>query len=191
MWVLLSAVVASCCMIASGFRLAWAVAPLSLDAALILRHLRERGVGWDAAMERAIETSMGASPRLARERGLWAALGCRDAAERDALLNEELLDLRWHAERWARVPRVSASISTSAGFLLGCIGLIEGLSNPATFGDVGRAVTPAIDALSVSIAGASFCIAVHMRAGRAAKERLAAMDRLVDRLQDRVVSSSS
>jgi hypothetical protein len=186
MWVLLSAIVACACVLACAFRLAWAVAPSSLDAGLLLQRLD----GWDAGMEKAIETSLGSSPSLAPDQGLWAALACRDATERDALLNEELLDLRWRAERWARVPRVSASIATSTGFLFGCIALIEGLSNPATLQDVGRAVTPAIDSLSVSIAGASFCIAVHMRAGRAAKQRLAAMERLVDRLQDRVVSSS-
>jgi hypothetical protein len=188
MWVLLSAMVASGCVLACGFRLAWAVAPAGLDAKLLLHsleHLEHPGVA------RAIEASLGASPSLAWERGLWGALGCHDAEERGALLNEELLDLRWRAERWARVPRVCASIATSASFLFACMALIGGLSQPGMWPDVGRAVTPAIDSLCVGIAGASFCIAVHMRAGRAARERLAAMERLVDRMQDRVVSSSS
>jgi hypothetical protein len=41
----------------------------------------------------------------------------------------------------------------------------------------------ALDALAIGIAGTSFCIAVHLRARRVVRERLAATDRLVDRLE--------
>jgi hypothetical protein len=186
MWVLFSAIVACGCVLASGLRLAWAVAPAGLDAKVLLQELESS----DTGTAKAIATSLASFPELAWERGLWAALECRDAAERASLLNEELLELRWRAERWARVPRVSASIATSAAFFFACMGLIEGLTRPDTWPDVGRSVTPAIDSLSMGIAAASFCIAVHMRAGRASRQRLAAMERLVDRMQDRVVSTS-
>ncbi len=129
----------------------------------------------------------GSSPGLAWERGLWAAFACNDPAERSALLHEELLELQWRAERWARVPRVCASISTSTGFLFASLALIQGLSAGAggALPDVGHAVVPALDTLSISVAGASFCIAVHMRARRAAREWVRGVDRLIDRMEAR------
>ena len=38
-------------------------------------------------------------------------------AGRDGVVNEQLLELDWRGQRWARVPRVCASVATSGGFL--------------------------------------------------------------------------
>ena len=42
----------------------------------------------------------------------------RSGPARVALVNEQLAELDYLAQRWERVPRVCASISTSFGFLL-------------------------------------------------------------------------
>src|SRR6185312_16504630 len=82
-------------------------------------------------------------------------------------------------------PRVCASISTSAGFLFGLLALLGGLQEAAgddvqdaLHGTLGSALA----ALSIGIAGTAFCAAIHVRAGKASRARLVAVDRLVDRL---------
>jgi hypothetical protein len=49
--------------------------------------------------------------------------------------------------------------------------------------DAGTALGPALDALAAGIAGMSFCVAVHFRSRRALRERLASVDRLIERLR--------
>jgi hypothetical protein len=82
---------------------------------------------------------------------------------------------------------VCASIATSTGFLFGCIALLSAL--PESSGDSVVALVPAVDALAVGIAGASFCAAAHVRCRRLVRERLAAADRLVERLEAWMVAS--
>ena len=174
MWVALSALVSCACVVSCLRRLSWVVSPVGVDPRLLAKHLSKPGV--DASL---LGAALGDAPEMAWERELFAAFGCSDLAERDALVNEQLLELQWRVERWTRVPRVCASIASSSAFLFASISLIEGLSALRPLEDVGSAVFPALDALSIGLAGASFCVAVHVRARRVAREWLTAADRLV------------
>ncbi len=177
MLAVLSALVASVCVLASARRLAWAASPGWLDPQLLADALRgERGTDWPR-LRAAIAACDGAK----WESELVEALGAADECSRTALVNEQLRELDWLAQRWARVPRVCASVATSAGFLFACIALMSGVGDST--GDMGRMLVSALDALAIGIAGTSFCIAVHLRARRVVRERLAATDRLVDRLE--------
>jgi hypothetical protein len=181
MLALLSAVVAVGCILASARRLAWAVAPTSLDASLLLRTLR----GSHAPPLAALRNAVLSRDDLGWERDVFRALAEPDARSRDALVDEQRLELDWAAQRWARVPRVCASISTSAGFLFGSVALLRGLELPADEGAtpaLGATLVAALNALAIGIAGTAFCVAVHIRARRVVRERLSAAERLVDDL---------
>lgn len=174
MWVGLSALVSCACILACARRLAWAVAPATMDLRLVVRSVGARGM--NASL---LGAAIGEAPEVAWERQLFAALDRSDPAERNALVSEELFELQWRVERWARVPRVCARIASSSAFLFASMALIEGLSALRTFENVGAAVSPALDALCIGLAGASFCVAVHVRARRAVRGWLVAADRLV------------
>jgi hypothetical protein len=177
MLAVLSALVASACVLASARRLAWAVSPAWLDPQPLFEALRgERAADWPR-----LRAAVAACDQAKWENDLIAALGATDERSRVALVNEQLRELDWRAQRWARVPRVCASVATSAGFLFACISLLRGSALSVT--DLGASLVTALDALAIGIAGTSFCIAVHLRARRLVRERLAATDRLVDRLE--------
>jgi hypothetical protein len=183
MLALLAAVVAGCCVLASARRLAWAVAPTSLDASLLLKVLRGEGAETRYETLRRAATS---APGATWERDLFLGLAEDDPRSRDAQVVEQLLELDWRASRWARVPRVCASIATSAGFLFGSIALLRAMALPQPDGadpGAGTALMSALDALTVGIAGTSFCVAVHLRTRNVARQSVAAGERLVGRLQ--------
>lgn len=166
-------------MLASARRLAWAVAPTRLDAGLLLDAVRDE-TDW-----RTLRAAVAAQPEPTWERDLFQALGEADPRSRDALVTEQLLELDWTAQRWARVPRVCASIATSAGFLFGCISLLQGLSLPSEEGSapaLGVALVSALNALTIGIAGTAFCVAVHLRTRHLVRERHQVTERLVARL---------
>lgn len=164
-------VIVALCIAASGRRLAFAAEASGLDAKVLLAAVRQ-GVPW-----LAIADAIGEEPAAAWERDLIEALRSRQAA----LVNEQLGELDYEAQRWARVPRVCASIATSAGFLLASLAVREGLE--AEHADVNGAIASALNAATVGIAGAAFCIAAHVRAGAMVKERLAVTDKLIERLE--------
>ncbi len=173
----LSALVASTCVLASARRLAWAVSPAWLEPQLLVDALRgERATDW-----RRLRAATAGCAGARWENELFDALGAPDESSRIALINERLRELDWLARRWAHVPRVCASVATSAGFLFACLSLIGGVVDST--GDIGRVLFSALDSLAVGIAGTSFCLTVHVRARRVVRERLAATDRLVDRLE--------
>jgi hypothetical protein len=183
----LSALVALACVLASARRLWIAVAPTSLDPLL----LRDEGVNrafgpplrsGDWARIRDGLSKSGAT----WEGDLFGAFEASDEGAREGLIEEQLLELAWLSSRWSRVPRVCASIATSAGFLFGCLAVLRGFAaaEPEAGGAGGlTALTDAVDSLTLGVAGASFCVAVHLRAPRIVRERLASMDRLVERLR--------
>jgi hypothetical protein len=175
MWVALSALVALACMVASARRLSLAVAPIGVDPAQLAPVLGspEAISALGAALASADDEE-----DLSWERDFFAALNAPTPDERSGLLNEQFLELEWRASRWARVPRVCASISTSAGFLFASMALIQGLSQ-GPLPDVSAAVAPALDAFSISVAGAAFCIAVHARARAIRREWVSVANRLV------------
>lgn len=109
--------------------------------------------------------------------------------QRAALVNEQLTELDYRIQRWARVPRVCASISTSFGFLLATLVLRTALSDTGDVPiEIGEIVIRGLvgDALTVGamgIVGTAFCIGAQGEARRIARARVAGADRLVERLE--------
>jgi hypothetical protein len=175
-----AAIVALACVIASARRLASAVAPIAVEPRLVLQALESDRA---AAFVRALRTVLASDDGFTWERELLAAFEEADERQRDALVNEQLIDLEARLTRSARVPRVCASIATSAGLLFGSLALVQGLGEPAG-GDVTHgALSWALGAVSLGIAATTFCVAVHMRASRLIAQRRAAIDELVTRLE--------
>jgi hypothetical protein len=185
MLTLLAALVALGCVFASGLRLAHVIAPSWFDAKALADALR----GLDAGGRARLAEAIAACPRADWELRLFEAATAPEDGARVALVNEELREIDWRMQRWARAPRVCASIATSAGFLCGCVALLSAL--PESSGAAASALVPAVDALAVGIAGASFCMASHMRCRRLVRARLADADALVERLEERVASRPS
>jgi hypothetical protein len=175
-----AAIVALACVIASARRLALAVAPIEIEPRLVRRALEGDRAG---AVARALRAVLASGQRFSWERDLFAAFEEADERQRGALVNEQLLELEGRLTRSARVPRVCASIATSAGLLFGSLALVQGLGDPAQ-GDVAHGALPsALGAVSLGIAATAFCVAVHVRATRLVAERRAAIDELVTRLE--------
>jgi hypothetical protein len=176
-------VVSSACACASLRRI-WLVADATaLDPAGLARSARADGAEGLRAREpgfAALRLSIEEEPAAEWERDLFEALEHRGAA-RVALVNEQLAELDYRAQRWGRVPRVCASISSSTGFLLAALAMRAGLASEDV--DLNDAVLVAINAVTVGIAGTAFCIAVHVRARAMMRGRLAATDKLVERLE--------
>jgi hypothetical protein len=136
----------------------------------------------------ALREAIAKEPAAEWERDLLSALDTKDPDARAALVNEQLTELDWRIQRWARVPRVCASIATSFGFLLATLVLRRGLAEADLTGDVGELIVRGLvgDALTVAvfgIVGTAFCIAAQNSAKRLAKRRLDAADRLVEHLE--------
>lgn len=175
MFVALACLVSLACALASLQRLAYALAPTALEPKLLGDAV---ALGPTLAdVERAVARVPGAD----WERALVAAMR-KEGPARVGEVNELLLELDRLASRWARVPRVCASVATSFGFLLGSLALRQGLLG-AEPGDVDGLIIRAVDVAAVGVAGAVVCAAVHLRAGKAAKARLLAVDGLVERLE--------
>jgi len=122
------------------------------------------------------------------EHALLEALDAKDAAARTPLVNEQLRELDYRFKRWARVPRVCASIATSSGFLLATLVMRKGLAEADLSGETAEALVRGLvgDALTVAafgLAGTAFCIAVMAQAKRVVKARTEAADRLVELLE--------
>ena len=183
MLTLLSALLSLACSVASAHRLVRVVAATPLDPRLLADAIRDK----DRPGVRRLGQSL---PSDSWEAELFSAFDAQDAAHRESRtgkLNELLLDLDWQCQYGARVPRVCASIATSGGFLFAAAGLIGSLGTTAVQdGDpaaVNGALYAALNALAVGIAGTAFCAAVHVRARRAARQRLQGAQRLVERLE--------
>lgn len=178
----LSGIVAIGCVLASGRRLAMAVAPLKLDPRLVLDALK----AGDRHLPEGLLQVMTSDGRFVAERGLFEALAGDADDQREARVGEELTELQGRAQQWARVPRVCVSVATSSGFLFGSIALLHAMALPdaETMDEfqagTHAALASAMGALAVGIAAASFCAAVHMRARRVHRERMSALSRLVD-----------
>ena len=177
--------VALVCVAASARRIWFAVAPPSLDPSAIVEALRG-----DAGRARfvAIAAAMRARPEGEWERELFDAIAS-PPSDRAARVNEQLTEVDYLTQRWDRVPRVCASVASSSGFLLAALALRNGLSDPSAFAEdtksavLGAALVDAVDVAAVGIAGAAFCIAAQMYAKKAARARLDAVDKLVERIE--------
>lgn len=202
---LLSMLVAIACAVASARRL-WFVTTATAfdpDAVLEALHVRRtskgRAVPADDRVRAGIEALRQAvigAPDADWERDLFAALDADDANTRAALVNEQLTELDYRIQRWARVPRVCASIATSFGFLLATLVLRRGLYAADLTGDVGELFVRGLvgDAFTVAlfgVVGTAFCIAAQSAAKRLAKRRIEAADALVGHLESHLHSAAS
>jgi hypothetical protein len=184
---IVAALVSLACVVASSRRLALAVSPTSYDPGMLLAAIRDGAnvrVIRDALVKAEAEVES-----HAWERDLLDAACASDPLARGALIEEQVLEADWATERWARVPRVCASVATSAGFLCGALGLIRALGVEQGSAVEGSPdLTTALDALALGIVGTAFCVAVHLRARTVTRSGRVAVDRLVDRLRTLPIS---
>jgi len=182
---LVAVLVALACAAASARRVwfaanATALHPEDVNAALAKAEGRE-------AIE-ALRALVAKVPDADWERDLVEALSAAPEV-RAALVNEQLTELDYRIQRWARVPRVCASIATSFGFMLATLVLRKGLADTGEVPvEVGELVLRGLvgDALTVGamgIVGTAFCIGAQSEAKRIARARIAGADKLVERLE--------
>jgi hypothetical protein len=196
MLTLLAAVVTLACIAASARRLRFALAPTPFDPEMLLRELRGEPEAARARAKQLLDT-MRSEPEAEWERELFEASmregspepSASASAERAALVNEQLFELDARLQRWARVPRVCASIAASSGFMLAALALRNDLADPNAFAPEVRswavewAVFSAINTAAIGIVGTTFCIAAQARARKGSRARHEATDRLVERLE--------
>jgi len=172
---------------ASARRLRYVIELTPFDDGMLADGLRDLA---GAVHPGALDAALAGFPDSDWERSLTEALQRPEADARAAMLGESMTELDFRTRRWARVPRVAASLSSSCGFLLATFGLRIGLSSllggsAATSADVvvDGAVLDAIDAVALGLAGAAMCSAVQRAAREALSRRLAGALRLADRLE--------
>jgi hypothetical protein len=176
----LSAIVSLACVLASVRRLVLAVSTSTFDPELLARALKHPQ---DLArLRQGLDAGKSGESGESWEMGLVSAALLQDADARAALIDEQVLEADWSSQRWAPVPRVCASIATSAGFLCASVVLIQALT-AGSEEVTGASLVSALDALALGIAGASFCAAVHLRLRSGAKTRRASADRLIERVR--------
>ncbi|HSO35560.1 MAG TPA: hypothetical protein VLT33_23690 [Labilithrix sp.] len=185
--------VALACAAASGRRV-WLAANATALHPDVVADALARASGPDA-IDR-LRALVAREPAADWERDLLEALAAPPAL-RVALVNEQMTELDYRIQRWARVPRVCASITTSAGFMLGTLVLRNGLTTDTSqlSSDVAELVIRGLvaDALLVAamgIIGMAFCIGAQAEARRIAKARTKGADRLVERLETLLEDSS-
>jgi hypothetical protein len=178
---LFAAVGAVACVAASARRLAFAIAPTPFDH----RTLRDV-VDKDGAKHLSVVIAH--EPAAAWEQELFLAIESPEE-QRDALVNEALAEIDFRLGRWSRVPRVCASIASSAGLLCGAIALRSGLDEVSHAPDgaidsvLNHAVSNSLGVAALGIAAAVACVAIDAEARRAVKSSRLAADLLVERLE--------
>jgi hypothetical protein len=183
---LIAVLVALACAAASARRVWFAAHATALHPDAI--HAALANASGPEAVE-ALRAFVAKDPAADWERDLLAALAA-PAAQRIALVNEQLTELDYRIQRWGRVPRVCASIATSFGFMLATLVLRKGLADsPDVPIEVAELVLRGLvgDALTVGamgIVGTAFCIGAQSEAKRIAKGRVVGADRLVERLEE-------
>jgi hypothetical protein len=180
MLVLVAAIVAVGCIGACLRRLRFAGAPTYFHPAVLRAELASKG------MER-LRRVIAATPRADWERALLGALDEPNPELRAGLVNEQLSELDFRLTRWERVPRVCASIASSAGFLCGSLVLRNGLAAASGTDELGSdvvnaIVVQAVNVAALGVAGAAFAIAAHVRSKKVARAFEQQADALVDAL---------
>ncbi len=176
-----AAVGAVACVAASAHRLRFAIAPTPFDH----KTLRE---AVDKTGAKNLSAVIAGEPSATWEQELFVAIAAPEE-ERAALLNEALAEIDFRLSRWSRVPRVCASIASSAGLLCGAIALRSGLEDVSHAPDcaidavLNHAVSTSLGVAALGIAAAVACVAIDAEARRAVKSRRLAADLLVERLE--------
>ncbi len=170
------------CAVACTRRLYFATHPTAFHPAPWLAAIKD---GKGERVTRAIERD----PHADWERELLAALREPNPEARAGHMNEQLQELDFRLSRWARVPRVCASIASSAGFLCGSLALRFGLvaagagSDEARGDAINAVVLQAVNVAALGVAGAAFAIAAQFRARKAAKAFQRDADVLIETLE--------
>jgi len=187
--ILLLAIVASlACVAASGFRLHLVVLGTVVDPGRLEAGLRALSRQPGGGRIPALRAAVGDSPDAEWERDVLAALEA-PSEDRAAFLGEAMTELDFRLRRWAKVPRVCASLGTSFAFLLATVALRVGLSDlvgtldEARVLSVNDAVLDAVDVAAVGLVGAAFCIAIQVQARKALAVRREGSDDLVEVLE--------
>jgi hypothetical protein len=169
-----SALVGAICVSASLRRLVVAVAPTSLDADELRRALT------GAAAMRRLARAMEASTPW--EHALFSAFAEPDGGVRAALVSEQMLEFDARIARGSKVPRICASIASSAGFFFASLSVLQS-SAALQEGSLDRSLVAAVDAFSWGVAAAAFCAVIHVRAGKARRHATTAAYRLVEKME--------
>jgi len=189
-----AAVVALLCAAASARRVWFAANATGLDLEdvdLAIAKAPDKAI----ALEK-LKTLVAKEPSAEWEKELLVALEA-PAKTRIALVNEQLTELDYRIQRWSRVPRVCASIATSFAFLLASLvlrrGLVDAGDLPSDTGEllVRGLVGDAFTVAAMGMIGTAFCIAAASEARKIAKRRMAAADKLVERLESIVERSGA
>lgn len=194
------------CVAAALRRLMFVYGASSFDADTLLRSLRGNE---GRARGRAIASSLEAAAVVDTDQDLYVALSALSARdvhrgdpdltedERMAHVNAALLELDFRFDRWARVPRVCASISSSVGFLLASWALRTALMTAPSIAEesfnaaLQEAINGALGVAAIGAAGTVTCLSVFYEARRVWKARRAATEKLVDRLEQILTASEA
>jgi len=169
-------------------RLFYAVVATPIDPSLLSTSLRAAKADLPRDSLNVLDGLLSSVPGADWERDVVRALA-HPADPRSALVGEAMTELDFRTRRWARVPRVCASLASSFGFLLATVALRVGLSDlvgtldPSEVLSVNAAVLDAIDVAAVGLVGTAFCVAIQYRARAAVGVRLAGAERLVEVLE--------
>jgi hypothetical protein len=179
-FVVFAAVVALACALVSARRVWLATNATAIHPDVLAEALRSL----DA--ERRLELFRDVSvrePRADWERALASALSTDDAEIRAALVNEQLRELDYRLQRWSRVPRVCASISSSFALMLATLVLRGGLAAGAdgiTEQGVERLLFDALGVAALGMVGTVSSIAAQRCARAIVRARTAETDALVE-----------
>lgn len=121
------------------------------------------------------------------EQDLASALTAPAGEVRAALVNEQLTEFDYLVDRWNRVPRVCASISTSLAIVLGMMVLRGGVTTTETIDEafMWGILREAITVVAFGLVGTAFAIGTHFHARRMRRVWLEAADRMVEALEGR------
>ncbi|MBX3259987.1 MAG: hypothetical protein KF782_09870 [Labilithrix sp.] len=177
---------ALCCALASARRLWFVANATAVHPDDVVAWL---GRSPPASKLAELREAVAAEPRADWERDLLDALAQPNVEARVALVNEQLTELDRRMQRWARVPRVCASVATSFAILLGTLVLRSGFAAaPELSGELGerfvrQIVGAAVSVASFGVVGTAFCIAAHSHARRMTRARQEAADRMIEALE--------
>ena len=203
-WAVVFAVVVSAtCIAASLRRLVFVYEALSFDPDTLVRELRgdDGRARAPKILERLIEEAK--PEEQGGDRDLFEALSDRSEFA-TARIGQALMELDFRFLKWARVPRVCASIASSSGFLLASWALrlalvaapalpaaaVEGGGDAAFREALNQALLAALGVVAVGAAGTVTCLAIFYEARRVTRVRRDATEKLVERLE-RIVGDAA
>lgn len=186
MWaVVLACVISAACIAAALRRLYFVYEASTFDPDELLRVLRGNE---GRAHAPALLDVLVKDARPEGDRDVFEALRDR-SPDHTAHLVAALTELDFRFERWVRVPRVCASIASSAGFLLATWALRTALldapevAEEAFRGTLEGALGAALGVVAVGAVGTVACMTAFMEARRVGKARKVATEKLIERLE--------